>query len=136
MKHIYVASPYSSKDREFMYERAESAMKFIAYWYNNKPNEYVMISPIAYMAPAERAYGLPGTWEFWSKIDMSIIERSDELWVLMLPGVGSSIGVRAEIKYAQEIGKPVRCVWPEEGYLTTPLSAWNCRQCGWEWHGN
>jgi hypothetical protein len=120
-----------------MYERSETCLKFVAWWYNNQPHEHLLYSPIAYMAPAERNYGLPGDFKFWEKLDKAAISRSDVLWVLMLDGVADSTGVRAEVAYAQKSGKPVELVYLTEDYpIVRSLTEAATMNYGWEWHGN
>jgi hypothetical protein len=53
-------------------------------------------------------------WEFWEAQDRRLLQACDELWVLTLDGWQRSIGVRAEIKIAEALGKPVRLVSESE----------------------
>jgi hypothetical protein len=53
-------------------------------------------------------YGLPTEWKFWERQARAFLERCDELVVLMLDGWEASVGVQAEIRIADELGKPVR----------------------------
>ena len=55
---------------------------------------------------------LLGTWDVWSKIDMSFIDWCDEVWVCNLDtgAVQDSTGVQAEIAYAKKLGKRVRTI--------------------------
>jgi hypothetical protein len=141
-KFIYVASPYSNEDKGVMYLRSELALEFVARYYKREADDvqHALYSPIAYMAQAERAYDLPGTYEFWLAVDKICIDKSDELWVLMLHEVEKSTGVRWEVKYAQEIGLPVKLIFwdPSDGdkFSSFELTKEECDSYGWEWLGN
>ena len=41
------------------------------------------------------------SWDFWREYDFAFLEKADKLIILTLPGWESSIGVQAEIQYAQ-----------------------------------
>jgi len=133
MKFVYVASPYSDKDKGIMYKRAVEAEEFVSRYYSNDLDpKHFLYSPIAYTAMMERNFGLPSTYEFWMKIDLAAIHRFDEVWVLMLDGIENSKGVRAEIEYAQKIGRPIRLVHP--GYAVGTLMTKNdALEFGWTW---
>lgn len=135
MKFIYVASPYSHEDKGIMTRRSHQALEFVARYYNDNPNpECFLYSPIAYMAQAERDYGLPSDFQFWQKIDEAAIKRFDEMWVLMFDGVEHSSGVRSEVAYAQslDIVTPVRLVF-EDGVTSTLLTKELAEQYNWKW---
>ena len=42
-----------------------------------------------------------GTFAEWKDVDLAAIDRCDELWVIMMKGWGTSVGVCAEIDYAR-----------------------------------
>ena len=77
---------------------------------------YNVISPITHCHSlrAVEGYDLPGTWDFWQKIDYQLIDKCDEVFVLIpeqgMQRVVDSTGVQAEIKYATETGKPVTMI--------------------------
>ena len=68
---------------------------------------HIVFSPIVHSHPLV-AFGLPTAWPAWERIDRSFLERCDEVAVLMLDGWDQSVGVRAELRIARELGKPVR----------------------------
>lgn len=47
------------------------------------------------------------TWAVWSRHCKTLIERSDEVWVLQFDGWAESVGVRGEIDHANIHNKPV-----------------------------
>ena len=50
---------------------------------------------------------LPWDWDFWQRFDGKYLRRCDGVVVLMLDGWRESAGVRAEIRLAGELGKPM-----------------------------
>jgi nucleoside 2-deoxyribosyltransferase len=106
---IYLASPYSHPDRD------ERERRFTAACYATVlliQAGHVVFSPIVHGHPLVR-HGLPTDWPFWERIDRDHLERCDEVVVLMLDGWKESIGVAAEIRIAEELGKPVRYLAPD-----------------------
>lgn len=112
MKKIYLAIPYT-KMEESSYEQATLATAIIM-----QDAEHNVFSPITHSHPLTKFKNLgievPGTWEFWSKVDYQYIDWSDEIWVLIpkeseyLELIMSSVGVMAEMKYAEEKGKKIK----------------------------
>lgn len=100
---IYLASPYSHPDvrvRERRFREACSATaRLVAAGLN-------VFSPIVHSHSIAH-YGLPSSWEFWSRIDREFLSRCDVMAVLMLPGWRESVGVQAEIQFAANLGLPV-----------------------------
>jgi hypothetical protein len=106
MKKIYLAIPYSGMC-ESSYEQATKAtaeLMMIAHDVN-------VFSPITHSHPLT-AYGVKGTWDFWKKIDFQFIDWADEVWVYIpkegIERIIKSVGVVAEINYANETGKRIR----------------------------
>lgn len=110
MKHnkkhelYYLASPYTHKNIDVMKIRAEIVTKAAVDLL--RLNVYVF-APIAYNAPWER-HDLPGDWEFWEPFDKAFVERMDAVVVLTIDGWDRSVGVKAEIEFANEKNIPVR----------------------------
>ena len=105
MKKIYLAAPYSDKDKKVMQERFEIVTKKVGELMNQG---HLVICPVTHYHPVAEMCELPRDWEYWKKIDMPIVEWVDEVWVLMIKGWKKSIGTQAEIQYARKLGKPVR----------------------------
>ena len=106
MKKIYLAIPYSGMT-ESSYKQATKATAELL------KMEYNVFSPITHSHPLTK-YDMPGTWEFWEKIDYQWIDACDEVWVF-IPDEGiepliKSKGVNAEIAYAKKTNKPVRYI--------------------------
>lgn len=104
---IYLASPYNHekqviRDLRFHAVRAEV-------WEMMSKEGLLVYSPIAYGHQfAKEFLFAEARWEFWKKFDLAMIGRCDEVHVLMLPGWDISVGVKAEIDYADSINKKVR----------------------------
>lgn len=107
---IYLASAYSHPDPGVREQRFQEVCRAAAILLRAG---IVIYSPISHSHPIAR-YGLPKSWEFWSKVDREFLIRCDLLAVLTLPGWQDSIGVQAEIRLAQELGLPIVFIEPCE----------------------
>ena len=74
----------------------------------------------AFILPITQSYQLAqymkkrdGEFKAWETIDLTFISKCDEVWVYMNDGWKESVGVRAEIEFAHEIGTPVRYINPQ-----------------------
>jgi nucleoside 2-deoxyribosyltransferase len=115
---IYLASPYSHPDPAVREQRFHAACRAaVALLHAGR----VVFSPIAHSHPLAQ-HGLPGNWQFWERYDRAFLERCDEVVVLMLDGWEESFGVQAEIRIAQELGKPVRYLAPELAPISPTLA--------------
>lgn len=109
MKLIYLAIPYSGME-ESAFEQANLATVLLL------KQGYNVISPITHCHSLTKVegYDLPGTWEFWREIDFQLIDKCDEVFVLVpeqgMDWVMNSVGVQAEIKYANKHHKPVTII--------------------------
>lgn len=100
---IYLAIPYTGHEEEsFMVANIMAAQIIQA--------GHIVISPISHSHPIAK-YGLPGTFDFWQKLDESLIDWADEVWVIKYGDINSSKGVQHEMKYAKEVGKPVKILF-------------------------
>jgi hypothetical protein len=107
---IYLASPYTHPDFEVREWRFQEACRATAALLRAG---LVVFSPIAHSHPIAK-YGMPTNWGFWSRVDREYLSRSDVLAVLTLPGWRASVGVRAEIQIARELGLPIVYITPSE----------------------
>ncbi len=102
---IYLASPYSHPDEAVRVERfrqaARAAGKLMA-------AGCFVFSPISHTHPIAVECELPTGWEFWERYDRLHIASCSCVVVLILKGWDESAGVKAEMKIAAELGKPVR----------------------------
>ena len=107
-KLIYMASPYTHKDKDVVEHRFDEVCRVTA---GLMKEGYFIFSPIAHTHPLTK-YGVPGYWEYWADYDRKCIIACDALGVLMLEGWKESVGVQAEIKIALELGKPIYYLEP------------------------
>jgi nucleoside 2-deoxyribosyltransferase len=96
MIKIYLAIPYSGMEESSFEQANEATVKLLKQGFN-------VFSPITHSHPLTR-FDLPGTWEFWSKIDYQFLDWCD-LCLVLVPKEGeekvnASVGVKAEIDYA------------------------------------
>jgi hypothetical protein len=94
---IYLAAPYSHKNKDVMIERFlrinKVAAKLMA------QGNYIF-SPISHTHPIAEAGELPRGWEFWKGYDEEMISHCSSLYVLTLEGWQESTGVNAEVELA------------------------------------
>lgn len=115
---IYLASPYAHSDPAVMQKRYETMVQFVNDEYRK---ENVVYSPIVHNHPVAVLGGLPRTWDFWRKIDLPVLRRCNELWVVCLDGWRESKGVSAEIEYAKLIELPTRYIRVfQDGHIHGP----------------
>ena len=112
--YIYLACPYSHPDPAVVNARYEYATAVAVHLMLQGE---VIFSPLSH---THNMRGVPNTWEFWSKQDLPMVTRAKELRVLTIPGWGASVGVQAEIKHAQTIGRRVTYLDPAS--LPEPLN--------------
>lgn len=102
---VYLAIPYSTMEESAFKQATEITAKLVAKGIN-------VFSPITHSHLLHKEHNLKGDWSFWQKIDFQYIDWCDEVWVVTpIEGynkVLNSVGVQAEIKYAQLIEKPVK----------------------------
>ncbi len=107
---IYLASPYShpnAKVRERRFQEACCAAAKLL------QAGVLVFSSIAHSHPIA-SFGMPTSWEFWSRLDREFLSRCEMLAVLTLPGWRESVGVQAEIDLALDMGLPIVHVAPTD----------------------
>lgn len=108
MKKIYLAIPYSGMEESSFNQATEATARIIA-----ANNELNVFSPITHSHLLTKVEGVtvPGNWEFWKKVDYQYIDWADEVWVIIpdegYDKVNASVGVKAEIAYANQKGMTV-----------------------------
>ncbi len=102
---IYIASPYSSPIDSEREDRAYQAGAFAAQCANHG---HVVYCPIASWHHLAKEHGMPKDFEFWGHLNLNILRHCAEFWVLRLDGWDESVGLTAEMGFAQEVGMTVR----------------------------
>jgi hypothetical protein len=100
---LYLASPYTHKDKGVMHARyiaACNAQVFLAL-----SGRYVY-SPVAFGHAVEVQTGVNLPYEYWIRHGMRMLDKSTGVVVLPLPGWQESNGVKLEIDLALRVGKP------------------------------
>ena len=117
--YIYVAGPYSSMFESIMEYRAEELTDYAAFLCNK--NE-VVYSPITHGHAMAIKHNLPRDYAYWQRSCEIFVGHCRELHVLCLNGWDTSIGVQAEIEYAESLNIKVRYVNARiyEFYFTRP----------------
>ena len=98
---IYLAIPYTGSEA-VSFEIANKVAGVLM------QRGVIIFSPISHSHSIAEMCALPVEWHFWEYQDRLFIERSEELWVICCEGWERSKGVKAEIDYANELGKRVR----------------------------
>lgn len=101
---IYLASPYGHEDEkvrleryyQVLYKTKEMLEKGLHVFSPIVHNHYINELSVRYKG-----------WADWMAFDFNILERCDALWVLTIEGHQQSVGVQAEIAFANSNGIPV-----------------------------
>ncbi len=108
---VYLACPYSHKDKEVMQKRFKLVTRVAA----ELTKKYMWVfSPITHSNEMHLSTQLPHTWEFWAAIDIAFMNRCNELYVVTIDGWKESVGVTAEIQHALENDMKITLIHPSE----------------------
>ena len=110
MSIIYLASPYTHEDNEVMLSRFEAAVDYVHQSLTDFPF-YTIYSPVVHYHPLAERHLLPRDYEFWNKRNTDVICVAKELWVLALDGWKDSVGIKAEVEYAESLGIPISYIY-------------------------
>ena len=105
---IYIAVPYSHKDRKVRHDRFFAVTQYAAMLMSSGKSVFSPITHTHLISVVGGCEAKP--FEFYEEADLKILSVCDELHVLCLPGWRKSRGVKAEIKAAQKYGIAVRLV--------------------------
>ena len=106
-KAIYLAGPYSHKIKEI-----EAVRRIMLTLVSTKlaVAGITVFSPITQSHEQEKTGLMAGDYDTWQKTDRKMVEKMDEVWVLILDGWKQSKGVTDEIYWAKRKGKRVRYI--------------------------
>lgn len=105
----YLGLPYTDNDPAVEDWRAEIS-NMIAVDLTKRGR--IIFAPISAWHHLARKYKLPGTFEYWLKLDEEFIKASKKLIIITLPGWKESTGVTEEIKLASKYYVPVEYIDP------------------------
>lgn len=98
---IYVASPYTHDDLAVMQARFEQVAAFTVRIISHGAPAF---SPIVHCHQLAIDNDMPKDFVFWKSYCLSMLRKSDLLYVCMIDGWQESIGVEYEIEYAEQNG--------------------------------
>lgn len=108
---IYFAAPYSDSDPEVTNKRFEIICKKVS---NLTSNGFVVISPIIYGHTLIQYKAIPSDWTFWKTFCQSFLIKCQEMIVLKIDGWDTSIGVKEEIRIAEQLGMNITYIDSEQ----------------------
>lgn len=104
-KRIYLACPYTHENAEVMEYRAKIATAMASFYM--RVHEYIVFSPITYGHEVCK-HGFGHGFGWWKEMNLSIIkEWATEVHCINLAGYENSVGMKAEIAFAEENKIPV-----------------------------
>jgi len=102
MKKIFLSLPYSHEDPLVIEYRYLVSLQVSA---KLLLEGHIVFSPVSVGHPLTKLDSMVGSdWTFWKNYCESLIDISDEVYVIQIDGVDSSIGVGGEILYAATKG--------------------------------
>lgn len=112
---IYLASPYTHPDPIVMKTRYLLAQQVNAHFISQGFHVY---SPIVHCHTMALTHTLPHDFDFWRRFNLDLIRRSDEFWVLTIPGYHESKGVAGELNFADHCGLPIKWVDADGNFVS------------------
>lgn len=101
---VYIACPYSHNDQSVVEYRVKQFALFAAS-IENSGKEHAVSAMFNHLI---NLYGsLPTNWEYWKSYSLSLLDKSEKVYVLKLDGWDKSIGVAGELEYATTTGKSI-----------------------------
>lgn len=108
-QRIFLASPYTHKNKEIMALRYEAALKATAKLIKEGN---MVFSPIVHSHPIAVTYDLPKDYTFWQAYTKSfIVNWAEAFSILCLQDWTSSTGVNDESILAAEVGLPFSYIY-------------------------
>lgn len=116
MGYIYLATPYTHDSPEVLEHRYNTAVRFAAHLIKLGHNIY---SPIAHSHNiAAHIKPRPITNEAWKQHNLALLRHCSELWVAVMPGWDTSLGIQFEVAMADKLDIKVR-------YMPVPESCYD-----------
>lgn len=105
---IYLSCPYSHTE-EAVRQKRHFLATFVTFQLLSKG--LLVYSPLTHNIPIKKM-GFKGNFEAWQHFDLAMLERSNKLIILKLPGWEESEGCRQEIEHAKRLKIPVEEMEP------------------------
>jgi len=100
---IYLASPYTDRAWMVEIERYHQACKAAS---QLMEQGHVVFSPIAHSHGIAKVM-VAHDHDFWMTQDLPFLRQAEKMIVLKLPGWEDSMGVAAEMAFAEKLGIPI-----------------------------
>ena len=118
-KLYYLATPYSHPEPKMREARFIMACLVAGELMDHGLHVF---SPISHSHPIACQWNLPKGWDFWGKQDLVMMDRCDEMIVIMAPGWDESKGIKEEMIYAEFKGMPIHMMpYPVRGDFVEDL---------------
>ena len=101
---IYLAAPYTHDEPEMREHRFLMANKVASILMRKGK---LVFSPITHGHPIIQEGSLSTSWAYWEKHGSYMLSLCSKLVVICAGGWEESVGVRGEIKVAEELGIPI-----------------------------
>lgn len=108
----YLCSVYSYRPEGVSDEEHLALMQKRYEYARKRTHEFLMeglcvFSPITHCHPMAQEHTMPRTWDFWGNLDRQFIIASQAVFVLMMPHWEDSVGITAELQWAEDLGLPI-----------------------------
>jgi hypothetical protein len=108
-QRIFLASPYTHKDKEVMASRYEAALAASAKLIKEGN---IVFSPIVHSHPIAVVYDLPKDYKFWQAYTNSfILQWAEAFSILCLQDWEDSVGIGDESILARKVGLPFSFIY-------------------------
>lgn len=101
---IYLASPYTHKNKSIMQLRYKQVSEFGARLIKLG---MVVFAPIPMSVPIAKYGEMTGAWDTWKHLDLTFLKKCKAMIVYKLSGWDSSLGVNEEVIYAKANRIPI-----------------------------
>ena len=122
-KLIYLGSPYTHAEASVREQRFFAVARAAGWLFTVKGIYiYAPISMTHQMwLEMQHMPGASFEWQAWAAFDEFMVQKTDEFWILTIPGWEKSVGVTAETAIARKLSLPIRYVneLPDGGYSVT-----------------
>ena len=128
-ERIYLACPYTCQ--EFKTLRARKRIEYRRFKLITEISCLLVEQGVAHFSPITQSHiqknvanemGITfvSDWETWKNFDLMMLRGCTELYVARFPGWENSVGLNAEIKFAERLKMPISWVdYDEEGMKIT-----------------